>query len=99
MICRKNEKNHLWLAFGCKGGGGGGSLGVTGVSGGRRKSEWEKMGNDICRCLFSQRTGWASHFLGPPSHFSTLQLPRWLTMSHPHPSEEGRGRCGWDPTR
>ena len=95
VTCRKNKKNHLRLAFGRKGGGGGGSLGITGVSGGRRKNEWEKTGNDICRCPFSQRTAWASHFLGPPSRFSTPQLPRWLTMSRPHPSEEGRGGCGW----
>ena len=69
--CRKNKKNHLRLAFGRKGGGGGGSLGITGVSGGRRKNEWEKTGNDICRCPFSQRTSaWASHFLAPPPHIS-----------------------------
>ena len=91
----KEQKNHLRLTFGRKGGGGGGSLGITGVSGGRRKNEWEKTGTDICRCPFSQRTAWASHFLGPPSHFSTPQLPCWLTMSCPHPSEEGRGGCGW----
>ena len=53
VTCRKNEKNHLRLAFGRKGGGGGGSLGIRGVSGRRRKNEWEKTGNDICRCLFS----------------------------------------------
>jgi hypothetical protein len=31
--CRNDKKNHLRLAFGREGGGGGGSLGVTGVSG------------------------------------------------------------------
>jgi hypothetical protein len=68
---RNNDSNHHQLAFGREGGGGGGSLGVTGVSGWRRKKEREKMGNDICRCPFSRRTAWASHFMGPPSRFST----------------------------
>ena len=67
----RTKKNHLRLAFGREGGGSGGSLGVTGVSGGRKKNEWEKTGNDKCRCPFSRRTAWASHFLGPPSRFFT----------------------------
>jgi len=49
----------------------GGSLGVTGISSGWRKKEQEKTGNDICHCPFSRCTAWASHFMGPPSRFST----------------------------
>ena len=84
--------------FGCEGGGSGSSLGVTGISGGCRKKEWEKMGNDKCRCPFSWRTAWASQGLplpGSPLTFLHPQLPCWLTRSCPHPSEEGRSRCGW----
>ena len=32
--CRNRRKDHLQLAFGCKGGGGGGTVGIPGVSGG-----------------------------------------------------------------
>ena len=70
VTCRKYKKNHLRLAFGREGGGSGRSLGLTGVSSGRRKNEWEKTGNDICHCPFLRCTVWA-HFLGPPSHSST----------------------------
>ena len=36
------------------------------VSGGGGESEERKMGYDKCCSLFLRRTGWASHFLGPP---------------------------------
>ena len=84
VTCRKNKKNHLRLAFGRKGGGGGGSLGITGVSGGRRKNEWEKTGNDICRCPFSRCTSaWASHFLGPPLTFLHPSTPSLVDYELP----------------
>jgi len=45
----------------------------------------------------------AMHCLGLPLPGSPLAflhppLPCWLTRSHPHPSEEGRDGCSWDPT-
>ena len=42
----EGSKHHLQLAFGREGGGGGSAVGVTDVSGGLRKKEWEKTGND-----------------------------------------------------
>ena len=70
MTCRKYKKNHLQLAFGCEGGGSGRSLGLTGVSSGPRKNEWEKRATTnvvacFCDALFGP-TSWVPPRIPPP---------------------------------
>ena len=56
----------------CSGGYAGGRccVNVMGISGGLRMDGWEKMNHNEGCGSFLWRTAWASHFLGPPLHFS-----------------------------
>jgi hypothetical protein len=66
----------------------GGGLGAGGGS------DQRKTGYDTRRSPFLRRTGWASHFLGPPLCFCHSNSTVEHLCTRPHPFRKGRGRCG-----
>ena len=70
--------------------------GGVGCGGGQwdgTSEEMVKMNHDFHRGSFSGHTIWASHFLGPPSHFSLPYSPVKHQENRPHPFGKGRGGC------
>jgi hypothetical protein len=104
VVSKRKEKNHLRLAFGCEGGGGGGcrvettKVTTSGSHLDAREVAGEGRRNGRKRATTFVVARFRDALLGPPTSWvpprvSPPPTPCWLTS--PHPSEEGRGGCGW----
>jgi len=67
--------------------------GWMGVSFNGMNEKMKQTNDDVHRGSFSERTGRASHTLGPPLVYLAPPFLRRANLSRPHPYGKGRGRC------
>ena len=69
-------------------------VGLNLISRRLRREGWEETNCNFHRGSFQVHTSQASHFLGPPLHFSLPYSSLKHQENHPHPFGKGRGGCG-----